>query len=215
MKSQTLIFVGACALSVLTALGGDNPRAASASNFNSHSARSASNEGSPVGPPQKIMICHKGHTIYVAEPAVPAHLAHGDTLGPCPGEAVICAGHHPGDQHPVTMIVNMNDLPGYQAQGATLGPCPNSVFMCNRKGRTVAVPARNVSDRLAKGFTSGLCPNQSLVCYKGKSLRINNDQLSDYLAKGACVGYCYGGPGPIVPGNGCSTNNLSNSAVSP
>ena len=32
---------------------------------------------------QKVMICHKGHTLEVAEPAVQAHLNHGDSLGPC------------------------------------------------------------------------------------------------------------------------------------
>jgi hypothetical protein len=32
----------------------------------------------------KVTICHKGHTISVDRHAVPAHLAHGDTLGPCP-----------------------------------------------------------------------------------------------------------------------------------
>lgn len=38
---------------------------------------------------EKVLICHKpdkkgGHTLSVAAPAVPAHLAHGDKLGPCP-----------------------------------------------------------------------------------------------------------------------------------
>ena len=38
---------------------------------------------------EKVLVCHKpdkkgGHTISIASPAVPAHLAHGDTLGPCP-----------------------------------------------------------------------------------------------------------------------------------
>jgi hypothetical protein len=33
---------------------------------------------------EKVIICHKGHTISVSSSAVPAHLAHGDTLGPCP-----------------------------------------------------------------------------------------------------------------------------------
>jgi hypothetical protein len=37
----------------------------------------------------KVSICHKpnkkrGHTLSVASAAVPAHLGHGDTLGPCP-----------------------------------------------------------------------------------------------------------------------------------
>jgi hypothetical protein len=38
----------------------------------------------------KVLICHKpdkkkgGNTLSIAEPAVPAHLAHGDKLGPCP-----------------------------------------------------------------------------------------------------------------------------------
>ncbi len=34
---------------------------------------------------RKVQICHKGKTIEVDEHAVPAHLAHGDTLGPCSG----------------------------------------------------------------------------------------------------------------------------------
>ena len=34
-------------------------------------------------PPKKVVLCHKGNTIEVAEPAVDAHLKHGDTLGAC------------------------------------------------------------------------------------------------------------------------------------
>ena len=44
-------------------------------------------------PQAKAVICHyppgnpgNRHTIEVGQPAVPAHLAHGDTLGPCPSE---------------------------------------------------------------------------------------------------------------------------------
>jgi len=33
--------------------------------------------------PQKVTICHKGHTITIAQAALPAHLAHGDTVGAC------------------------------------------------------------------------------------------------------------------------------------
>jgi hypothetical protein len=31
----------------------------------------------------KVTICHKGKTIRVAQPAVRAHLRHGDRVGPC------------------------------------------------------------------------------------------------------------------------------------
>ena len=34
-------------------------------------------------PPKKVLMCHNGQTIKVDESAVAAHLAHGDTLGPC------------------------------------------------------------------------------------------------------------------------------------
>ena len=31
----------------------------------------------------KSLVCHRGHTINISISAVPAHLRHGDTLGPC------------------------------------------------------------------------------------------------------------------------------------
>ena len=31
----------------------------------------------------RVALCHKGHTIRVAQPAVKAHLRHGDKLGAC------------------------------------------------------------------------------------------------------------------------------------
>jgi hypothetical protein len=51
-------------------------------------------EPTPAGPPEnkgkgkgkgieKVTLCHKGHTIRVAKPALKAHLAHGDHLGAC------------------------------------------------------------------------------------------------------------------------------------
>jgi hypothetical protein len=58
------------------------------------------NDGGSPGSGHKVTICHippgnpgNAHTISVGAPAVPAHLAHGDHLGPCgPGES------HCGDQ---------------------------------------------------------------------------------------------------------------------
>jgi hypothetical protein len=37
---------------------------------------------------EKVTICHNGQTITVSEHAVAAHLAQGDTLGPCPASPV-------------------------------------------------------------------------------------------------------------------------------
>ena len=55
----------------------------STSVFTSTVAVHARSSGSPVGPPVKVTICHNGHMLSVPEFAVSAHLAHGDTLGPC------------------------------------------------------------------------------------------------------------------------------------
>jgi hypothetical protein len=38
-------------------------------------------------PFEKVSLCHRGHTITVAQAAVPAHLGHGDTLGSCEGDS--------------------------------------------------------------------------------------------------------------------------------
>jgi hypothetical protein len=42
-----------------------------------------------TGNGEKVLVCHKpdkkgGHTISISSSAVPAHLGHGDRLGPCP-----------------------------------------------------------------------------------------------------------------------------------
>ena len=47
-------------------------------------------DGSPSTGGEKVLVCHKpnnkkgGHTISISSSAVPAHLGHGDTMGPCP-----------------------------------------------------------------------------------------------------------------------------------
>ncbi len=39
--------------------------------------------GGGGGQSNLVAVCHNGHTIFVAPPAVEAHLRHGDTVGPC------------------------------------------------------------------------------------------------------------------------------------
>lgn len=51
-----------------------------------HSASAAESEYHSAGKQyghHKVLVCHKGHTISIAQPAVKAHLRHGDSLGAC------------------------------------------------------------------------------------------------------------------------------------
>ena len=58
-------------------------------------------------PPSKVTICHHTHsqknpfvTINVSERALPAHLGHGDTVGPCPQQSLTPEqGEKPAKQH--------------------------------------------------------------------------------------------------------------------
>ncbi len=58
--------------------------------FASKTAKLARDPGTPTEPNDKIIICHHGHggdnprTIRISSRALDAHLAHGDTIGPCP-----------------------------------------------------------------------------------------------------------------------------------
>jgi len=54
-----------------------------------HAEDDDNDDGGETTGGEKVLICHKpdkkgGHTLSIASPAVPAHLAHGDVLGACP-----------------------------------------------------------------------------------------------------------------------------------
>ena len=60
----------------------------------------------PVSAAHRVVICHippgnpeNAHTIVVSESAVPAHLAHGDTLGPCSEACTPAAGCSEPDEY--------------------------------------------------------------------------------------------------------------------
>jgi hypothetical protein len=82
MKSFVTILISIVATTVVWA----DPLAKDQAAFQTATAQQSRNSGSPVEPPVKVTICHNGNTLSVSENAVPAHLAHGDTLGPCSGE---------------------------------------------------------------------------------------------------------------------------------
>jgi len=78
----------------------------------------------PYGQYGKTTICHKGVTITVADAALPAHMAHGDTIGPCAappqeGKTTLC---HNG----VTITVSDDAVPAHMQHGDQLGPCKNA-----------------------------------------------------------------------------------------
>jgi hypothetical protein len=100
----------------------------------------ASGSGSQGG--DKQAVCHippgnpdNPQTIVVSESAVPTHLEHGDTLGPCPEdggppddqyeEKVLICHIPPGKpENAHTISVSVNAVPAHLAHGDTEGPCP-------------------------------------------------------------------------------------------
>ncbi len=213
--TATAVVVTALVSIQTTTSAADNLASATAadqSSFFTETARQQRDPGTPIGPPKKVVICHNGRTIRVSEAAVPAHLAHGDTLGPCVGDYVICNRYGNFDPHhsnvPIrTIIVSQAELPKYLANGATLGPCPNQVFMCSNRGRTIVVSAANVDAHLQAGQQLGLCPGKTLICHKGHSIVVKDSELSKHLAHGDCIGYCLGAPGPLIDEvSRCSSN---------
>jgi hypothetical protein len=180
------------------------PQGPDQNSFLSVTAVSEDSPGTPVGPPKKVIICHNGHTIRVPEKAVQAHLGHGDYLGPCSNQVVICHKYinydNPEHYHIPnrTIIVSERDLPQYLAMGDTLGPCSNQVFMCNNHNRTIVVSDKNINDHLSQGHQMGLCPGKTMICHKGKTIVVSSSSVPEHLAHGDCLGYCYGSAGPLV-----------------
>jgi hypothetical protein len=71
-----LIAVAALALAGVSVAGNGHGKGGSAS------SAQYSSGGKQYGK-HRVTLCHKGHTISVAPPAVKAHLKHGDSLGAC------------------------------------------------------------------------------------------------------------------------------------
>jgi len=51
--------------------------------FRSVTAQYASHPATPIQPPPKVILCHNGHTLVVAQSGADSHLAKGDYLGSC------------------------------------------------------------------------------------------------------------------------------------
>ena len=198
--------------SVMAASSSSGSSASDPYDFFSETAILQRDPGTPIGPTKKIIICHNGNTIRVSERAVQKHLAHGDTLGPCLGDYVVCHKYtHFDNEHTNvksrTIIVGQKNLSKHLAEGDTLGPCPNQVFMCNGRNRILVVTSANVDDHLARGQQIGLCPGKTLLCHKGRTMIVKDSSVPDHLAHGDCIGYCYDAPGPLITQTTTCTSN--------
>ncbi|MEZ4594303.1 MAG: FecR domain-containing protein [Chloroflexota bacterium] len=128
-------------------------------------------EDADTTPTGKVLICHypsgdtsKGNTLEIGADALDAHLAHGDTLGPCPTptappEAPTDTPLPAPTDTSVPAPTNTQPAPTNTAVPApTNTPAPaGKVTLCHN-GNTIEVDADAVDAHLAHGDTLGPCP---------------------------------------------------------
>lgn len=155
----------------------------------------------PVSPNEpKVTICHNGHSITVAQSAVPAHLAHGDTVGPCASEANVLICHRGR-----TLNVAQSAVSAHLAHGDTLGECsslsrsevsaPVALTAPAATGLgTPTLPAPTAA--LARPVAPAPAPQTPVIadevelCYKGHTVKVTRGSIQTYLSIGATFGPC-------------------------
>ena len=116
---------------------------------------------------ERVTICHNDHTITVAAPAVPAHLAHGDTIGACgsgvptetPGDTPTATPTEtPGDTPTATPTETPGDTPTETATPTeTPGDTPTETATpTETPGAALTSGATAVDAALALQYSSGL-----------------------------------------------------------
>ena len=139
---------------------------------------------SPTEP--KVTLCHNGHSITVAQAAVPAHQAHGDTLGPCPSEpnVLLCHGGH-------TIRVDQNSVQTHLDHGDTLGPCSSFAGGNATESASLARPAATPLPTVAPSTpVAPVTPTEVAICYKGHTVKVAPTAVQTYLSIGAVLGPC-------------------------
>ena len=125
-----------------SASSGTSSASSGKSDESSGTSGNSNGSGSGSQGDHKQAVCHippgnpdNAHTIVVDDSAVPAHLAHGDSLGPCPEEpgppddqyeekVLICHIPPGNPENAHTISVSVNAVPAHLAHGDTEGPCP-------------------------------------------------------------------------------------------
>jgi hypothetical protein len=71
----------------------------------------------------KVQVCHRGRTIWISQDALGAHLAHGDTLGPCGATTTSTTTESPP---PTTTTSTTTESPPPTTTSATTTPFPTT-----------------------------------------------------------------------------------------
>ncbi len=122
----------------------------------------------------KVTICHKGRPITVGEPAVAAHLAHGDVEGPCGGGSVLFTedfnGYVPGStgtQFETGLALGVfGSVPGWTGGGINhshavdLDPGPGTDWALQFAGGTTAALGNTLT------LDAGIPANDAGVLYQ-------------------------------------------------
>jgi hypothetical protein len=111
---------------------------------------------------EKVTICHNAsknnpHTITVDRSALPAHLAHGDVVGPCVSETLTLT-----PTLTLTSTVTLTPSATLPATPTVLAPKDDKVTVCHNAGKknphTLTIDRSALPAHLGHGDTLGACP---------------------------------------------------------
>ena len=135
---------------------------------------------------KKVYVCHNGHTICVSVNALPAHLGHGDNLGPCPtGRQVFVVEEEPLKEE-LNVIVNTNSKvtantpePATEEFRVIAYPNPsNSDFSL----QVISGSTENISIRVTDAYGTVVKVNASMM--KGSTVKFGSElQGGTYFAE--------------------------------
>ena len=171
----------------------------------------------------KVCICHhppgnpeNGHTICIGEPAVPAHLRHGDTMGECP---VICDGNE--DCRANQFCKRADGVCDEGASGVCTNlpvTCPTTIApVCGCDGKTYdnacAASAAGVNVASEGACAGGPCGGETgITCAEGQFCKTEVGAC-DANAEGICTNLPAVCPTSFVPVCGCNGVTFANACA--
>lgn len=127
---------------------------------------------------EKVTVCHNGHSITIGAPAVPAHLRHGDSLGPCGGAT-------PTEAAVATTTGTAE---------ATPTETPTATPTGSPEVTSTDTPTVTPTDTPAGGLTTTLGANGQngsvAVCHNGHTIDISPQAVDAHLRHGDTLGPC-------------------------